>query len=439
MTTGREEPPALATLTFHEGSRLEIEFAFGAGMLQVDPVVIHQSSAIDEAWQRAGRALRDLRLQVPGRGYDHGELRVALETLINAGRELGQRLTDENNSHWNKVQTAFRQARALTQKSFDWRSIPRVDVVAHTGFPVELLPVFPSTPPLDDVRNDSDLMRLAETLLGFNAVVRRIAPEANHRAMPMANEPTLPIQLFRFRTVDLDSTAVTEGAGAGFLREETFLQSLREVDVDGPWPMDESEQDVCERAIDVLFDSRQRLRTGAAAQGSVALSHFACHCYTTDEVSGIPWHSEQFKLLLSTQAGSARPITLGAIKSGYSKRGETQGPDEPPRAAVIFNACGASAIDPLSSLSFQKWFLSNGHPAFLGTHAAIPDDLAADFAEFFYTFLVGGFTIGEAVLLARRELLLAKRSPLGILYVLHGNDRLDVEVPRKDVLPQAFH
>jgi hypothetical protein len=86
-------------------------------------------------------------------------------------------------------------------------------------------------------------------------------------------------------------------------------------------------------------------------------------------------------------------------------------------------------------LSFQRWFMGNRHKAFIGTHVAIPDDVAADFAERFYRFLLGGFTFGEAIVLARRQLLADKRSLLGLLYVLFGNDLLEVEVKHAELLP----
>jgi hypothetical protein len=105
---------------------------------------------------------------------------------------------------------------------------------------------------------------------------------------------------------------------------------------------------------------------------------------------------------------------------------------------LFVNACGSSAIDLWSSQSFHGWFLANGHPAYIGTQAAVPDRFAAQMAEWIYRLLLGGFSLGEAVLLARRRTLRTGWGPLGILYVLHGNDQLSVARPRPEVLPDFY-
>jgi CHAT domain len=258
--------------------------------------------------------------------------------------------------------------------------------------------------------------------------VRRIAPERDLAPATLPNDPALPIQLFRYREVAWHGSTPTVGVGAGFAREEAFLASLSDVTVDGPWPTDEAEADVKQRVIDALFDANQRLTPVTGQHPAAALAHFACH-WTVKQ------HSEEFELLLSTQSGEPRKVTMADITAGYSARGESRYPDRPERAAVIFNACGTSTIDPLSSLSFQRWFLTNRHPAFLGTQAAIPDEIAADFAELLYGFLLGGFSFGKAVVLARRQLLIAAKSPLGILYFLHGTELSHFRRWRRPRLP----
>jgi hypothetical protein len=432
----RRDTPALARLTFREGTPLQIEFEFAVKKVSVEPVVIYEADEIAEAWDRAGRALNELVSQTPGHAESAELLWEPLRALLGAGRELGQRLTDQDSEAWNKVQRAFTTTRTLGWPSFDWKDIPVVDVVAHgVAFPVELLPVFLPVDgkPMTGIENDIDLMRLAEHFLGFTAVVRRIAPDRELERAPLANQPALPIQFFRYREVAWDGTTPATGVGAGFAREEAFLVSLPDVEVDGPWPKgDITEVEVRERLIDALFDARKPLMPGGDERPVASLAHFACHCNATKRPI------EKFELLLSTETGDPRPLRMAHVTDGYSVRGERPSDDRPERAAVILNACGASAVDPWSSLSFQKWFLKNRHPAFLGTQAAIPDEIAADYAELLYGFLLGGFSFGEAVLLARRQLLINAKSPLGILYVLHGNDLLEVEVERPHALPAAF-
>jgi hypothetical protein len=438
MPRRRRDAPALARMILREDTPLRIEFKFAGQSDPLDPIVIYDDKAINEAWGRAGRALDELVTQAGGHAESVQDLWEPLRVLLAAGRELGQRLTDLDNDKWNRVQRAFTEARALGWPVFEWNNIPVVDVVAYENtFPIELLPVFlpPDGRPITRIENDLDLMRMAERFLGFTAVVRRVAPERELEPATLPNDPALPIQLFRYREVEWDGSTPTTGPGVGFAQEEAFLASLPEVIVDGPWPTDETEADVKERVLDALFDARKRLTSVTDEHPAAALAHFVCHCTTTNR------HIEKFELLLSTARGESRKVLWGHITDGYSERGELTYPDQPgqpDRAAIIFNACGASAIDPMSSLSFQRWFLKNRHPAFLGTHAKIPDQIAADFAELLYSFLLGKFSLGEAVLLARRQLLLGAKSPLGILYVLHGNDRLEVEVERPHALPKGF-
>src|SRR5262249_14261418 len=143
---------------------------------------------------------------------------------------------------------------------------------------------------------------------------------------------------------------------------------------------------------------------------------------------------DEYELILSDEKGQRLSVTLGQIRVGYDKLVDSAG-QPGPRAPVILNACGTSTVNPWSGLSFQRWFIQNKHRAFIGTQAAIPDHVAADFAERFYRFLLGGYTFGEAIVLARRQLLADTKSLLGFLYVLFGNDLLEVEVKHPQLLP----
>lgn len=433
----RRDRPALARIEFREGTRPRIEFTFFPPPDKpVEPIVIGDAQMLRDAWQRAADALTDLGRSTPGSGADPAGLWQPLRELLAAGRELGQRLTDQSSRDWNRLQRAFTQALAKRgDVGFRWNDIPVIDVVAHDdGYPVELLPVFlpPRGQRTEGIANDLDLMRLAERFIGFSAVVRRYAPQRQLGDATLPNDPTLPIQLFRYRELTWRGTVPEAGPGAGFAREEAFLSTLGHVAVDGPWPTDESVDEVRRAAAGALYDARRRLTDRPFPDRAAAVAHFACHCKSGSDIT-------KFEMLLSTTGGDPRPLTYNHINDFYSVNGEeSDGDDEPARAAVIFNACGSSVIDARSALSFQRWFLRNGHPVFLGTQAKIPDPVAADFAKLLYGFLLGGFTFGEAVVLARRQLLSVSKNPLGILYLLYGNDRLRVQVERPDALPKDF-
>lgn len=434
MLEVRRDRPALAVIEIQEGVRPRITFTFSPPPGEpVEPVVIGDAQMLREAWQRAADALTDLGRQGSRFGGPAADLWQPLRELLAAGRELGQRLADQRSHDWRRLQRAFTRALAARGAAgFRWDDIPVIDVVAHDdGYPVELLPVFlpPAEHRKEGIDNDLDLMRLAERFIGFSAIVRRYAPERKLGDAVLPNDPTLPIQLFRYRELTARGTIPEAGRGAGFAAEEAFLSSLRHVAVDGPWPTDETEEQVREAAVAALYDPRRRLTDREFPNRAAAIAHFACHCKSGSDIT-------KFRVLLSTTNGEPRPLTYLHINDGYG--GDDDGDGEPERAAVIFNACGSSVIDARSALSFQRWFLRNDHPVFLGTQAKIPDPVAADFAKSLYGFLLGGFTFGEAVVLARRQLLSVSKNPLGILYVLYGNDRLRVEVEQPDALPKDF-
>ncbi|WP_433292853.1 CHAT domain-containing protein [Actinoplanes sp. CA-030573] len=425
------EARPLAKLTFRGESRLTIDFEFALGDIVVDPVTI-RAGAATAAWVKAGAMLNKLVEQARGRLDRASYLSLAMDELENRGITLGQDLMGGNDG-WTQVQEAFYETRRTLWPVFDRDDVPVVEVETHdSDFPVEILPVFrpPDAAWTTTINNDADLMAIAERFLGFTAVVRRYTPQRRLEPITLPNDPALPVQLFRYREVRTDGSVPTSGRGSGFAREEAFLASLvPELSVDGPWPGDETEEEVRKRVAEALFDARQRLMAPGITHSAAALAHFACHC----EVAG---DDEADEVQLSTRQGELRSVRKRDIAAGYGKLGRPAGRHDQDRAVVIFNACNTSRIDPLSSSSFQQWFLENRHPAFLGTQAAIPDEIAADFAEQLYGYLLGGYNLGEAVVLARRGLLLTAKNPLGLLYVLYGNDQIAVQVRRPHLLPR---
>jgi hypothetical protein len=109
----RRDRPALARIEFREGTRPRIEFTFFPPPDKpVEPIVIGDAQMLRDAWQRAADALTDLGRSTPGSGADPAGLWQPLRELLAAGRELGQRLTDQSSHDWNRLQRAFTQALA---------------------------------------------------------------------------------------------------------------------------------------------------------------------------------------------------------------------------------------------------------------------------------------------------------------------------------------
>ncbi len=448
MSMTGDDRQALVTITFLEETPLTVEFKFLAGD-PVEPVVIDagKEQALRTAWTRAGElldnladAIEDLGEAGGDRALDPAELWKPLQKLALGAFSLGTRLTNDDQATFGAVRdAAYKSWEAWAAP--EWRDpfdLPRIDVYANRlSFPVEVIPLFagPSTRFPEPIDNVDDLMRTGEAFAGFSTLVRRLPYRGPPDPVVLPNDPKLPIQYFRYIGAPTRRFARRKHLDSGFAAEQKFLTSLQHVDVDGPWPGERMDEDaVREGLVAALYDPGCGLLRGGAGSGKVAaLAHFSCHCETTDR------DSDDFELILSTPDGDERAVTLGELKGGYVLQGGPLSEDERRRARVpiVLNACGSSAIDPQSAQSFHEWFLKSGHPTFVGTQAAVPDRFAAQFAEWMYRFLLGGSTLGESLLLARRKMLETGWGPLGLLYALHGNDHVAVKDPRVLDVPPA--
>jgi hypothetical protein len=426
MSTASAAKVPIATLTFEEGPPTRLRFAFASGD-EIPDVVFHKREDIEQAWQRAGTHLQLLIANSPERPRSAQELLPPLSKMFHDGTTLGIRLAGGTVDRYAEVREAFRRSwPSWADLSQD--EIPVVQLIGHdTSFPVELLPVF-SNEEIDHLNNDDELATATRRFLGFTAIIRRVAPGVNSEPDFLRNKQKLPIQFFRY--LEPRRGLRWKRTWTGFEQEQEFMASLDEVlMVDGPWPMSPvTARQVRQRVAAALFDPSCRL--GTTAGPPAELAHFTCHCETEGRTD------VEYELILSDEQGQSLTITLGDIQVGYAGLVNLARQSES-RAPVMLNACGTSTVNPWSGLSFQRWFIQNKHRAFIGTQGAIPDDVAADFAERFYRFLLGGYTFGESIVLARRQLLADTRSLLGFLYVLFGNDLLEVEVKHPQLLPTS--
>ena len=426
--------PLIATLTFEESKNghLGVRSEFKSGDV-VELPDIGDMDTIKDAYRRAGKYLgkfADKVAAAPRGNVLSYQLDDAFNYLFDQGCQLGLRLTDGDADEFGRMQRAFMRSWP------GWRHprrdmIPTIQLVgpeAALAFPLELVPIFDfgTIPPLE---NASVLTKVASRFLGFTAVVCRVVRNTDRCSDVLHNIPALPVQFVRYLDLGRYGSTVT-----GFVREAEFLLSLKErglVTLDGPWPTDAVPAGkVVDRLVDALYHPAKALCRGSMVDGPVQLAHFACHCITEGH------DDDEYELKLSTETGAPRPVKLHEIRTGYVQR-SAKGKKPEFRAPVILNACGSSTVHPGSLLSFQHHFLKNGHRAFVGTQAAIDDADAADYAERLYRFLLGGYTLGEAVVLARRQLLADTGSPLGLLYVQYGNDQFAVEKAHKEELPMA--
>jgi CHAT domain-containing protein len=95
---------------------------------------------------------------------------------------------------------------------------------------------------------------------------------------------------------------------------------------------------------------------------------------------------------------------------------------------VFINACGsARGVPGYNRLdSWATAFLDAGAGAFAGSLWDVRDRTAKDFAEALYSQLVGGRTLGEAALIARR-LAASSGDPTWLAYAIYGDADAKVE------------
>ena len=432
MPTSKIAP--IATITFKGNGNNHIGFRseFKSGDV-VEIPDIGNLDTIKEACQRAGKYLVRFADKVAEARRGNtlpSQLDDAFNYLFDHGSQLGLRLTGGYTEEFGHLQRAF-------IKSWPrWRNptrdmIPTIQLIGPEevlAFPLELVPIFDfgAIPPLENV---SVLTKVASRFLGFTAVICRVAPNTDRCSDVLHNVPALPVQFVRY--LDRSKYGCT---ATGFVREAEFLLSLKKrglVTLDGPWPTDAVPPGkVVDRLVDALYHPAKALSPRSKTGGPAQLAHFACHCITEGR------EDDEYELRLSTDTGAPRSVMMHQIRTGYMRR-SVKAKKPCSRAPVILNACGSSTVHPGSLLSFQSLFLKNCHRAFLGTQAAIDDADAADYAERLYRFLLGGYTLGEAVVLARRQLLADIGSPLGLLYVQYGNDQFTVEKAHPEELPMA--
>jgi CHAT domain len=334
-----------------------------------------------------------------------------LEALTKAigdlDHDMGQiafMLAGESTDRLDEIRARF--IKAWPQWHHPTDVVPVIEIRGHDQeFPFELLPLFDATPVVD-FANYAEAEDAIQRFLGFGVAMRRTIGE-EVQAADLEATPQLPLQFLRY---EMDGT-VTEGS--------YFGECLNRIALEGPWPKPDIEtKDVRERLIDALYDPMKTL-TGEMRDGPpVQIQHFACHCETSSGTD------TGYALILGGPDAGRRSITLGRIRTGFRVRRQQLGAIADARPLIVANACGSSKIDKETRRSFPRWFLNNRHRGFLGTETDVPDEVAAAFAERLYTSLLNDHPLGEAVVLARRQLMAERCNPLGLLYVLYGDPGL---------------
>lgn len=373
---------------------------------------------------------------------DFEALSDAIQKLHRRGRILSAKLFGQDQT---RITELFRKACHLEMRepllttldqNGDWQdlkgmaALPRIEVVTEIRdyLPVEFLPLFNRKSPPEKLRkNTTDLLEALSSFPGFSVVIKRsygrtYKDKANqirrrHAVnLTLENDPKLPVKFFQF----------ADFVGAG--EEISFFRKWEDhFDLEGPWP------DQCypqngfgDRVFDHIWHYEQRFN-GEAREKPCLINHFSCHCYTTDI------ESEKHFLRLAYDANEY-DVTLGDLLARFGEYDfECEGERSSP--LVFFNACGGSKIDPQAFTSFPEFFFNIASRGFIGAESRIPDSVAAKFSTYFYTHLLSGYPLGDAIQAAKRLLARRHNNPLGLLYTVYADP--DLEVQKRTVLTSS--
>jgi CHAT domain len=281
-------------------------------------------------------------------------------------------------------------------------------------FPFEIVPLFNWEFPDVPFTSKDQLVRAARSFLGFSMTIKRTLPDR-----PLASDLKLraaagglPIKFFWY-----------QGLPGARSERDFFISQGGAIDLDGPWPVGVlSRSAVVEQLSRHLFDPGWRL-DGMPRTVPDQIHHFACHC---DTRAG---SSNNYSIELSGGDGRSYGISLLDLEAGVGHLIGTNPTVKASLPLVFMNACGSSEIDPDRFGSFPKLFLSWRNRGFIGTETRVPDEFAAVFSEQFYTNLINGQPVGEALRKAKVTLVETLKNPLGALYTMYADPDLHIEGP----------
>jgi hypothetical protein len=338
----------------------------------------------------------------------------ALAHLHEVGVVMTSRLLGGAARELPKVQELFHAAWPFWQEEPAVAPLLEIESDAARFFPFEMLPLFDFRFPAAPFTSSEELVRAARSFLGFSMTIKRTLPDR-----PLASDLKLraaagglPMKFFWY-----------EGLPGARSERDFFRSQGGAIDLDGPWPVGAlSRSAVVEQLSRHLFDPGWRL-DGRPRTVPDQIHHFACHC---DTRAG---SSDNYSIELASDDGRSYGIRLWDLEAGVGRLLGSNPPMDASLPLVFMNACGSSEIDPDRFGSFPKLFLNWRNRGFIGTETRVPDEFAAVFSEQFYTNLINGHSVGEALRKAKVTLVETLNNPLGALYTMYADPDLHVERP----------
>lgn len=421
-------PHSIALSIFIENTKSRNRIRFVAPHINPLVIPLDNRMTLGNETQRFRKYVRQFKDVVRNAGpvgdvKDVTAVGKALLTLYKRGQSMTVSLFSP---HHYKVQDFFRQAYWSAQANRAILPFIEVHSLLEDFIPFEFMPLFDMESHrkgLDDeptIKTPEDLQRVAAYFVGFAMLVKRRVlktrdPGKNDSEAILRNRTSLPIKVFQH--------AGLSGAAS---EVEFFRRNTEFIDLEGPWPNQEYTQEYLENRIaEYLWNPKNRFN-GPPSSTPDQIHHFACHCQTHSA------DSDEHSLILSHTADRSIPITIGALQANFFILGRTDQRKTATDLPLVFlNACEATNIRPETIASFPRLFLKNGNRGVIGTEIQIPDKFAADFSAGFYTYLLEGYSLGEAIHRTRWTLLRDHNDPLGLLYILYANPDMYVLKPKR--------
>jgi hypothetical protein len=157
-------------------------------------------------------------------------------------------------------------------------------------------------------------------------------------------------------------------------------------------------------------DHRAEFLGALAGSADDQLMYLFCHAVTTG-IGASGGITSSYLLLTGGERVTLADLILKAPTTA-------QLPGHP---LVIINACESAELSPMFYNGFVPYFMSKGARGVIGTECKTPAAFAAEWAGRFFPKFLGGMSVGEAMLVTRRDCWEEWNNPLGLLYAVHCN------------------
>lgn len=212
---------------------------------------------------------------------------------------------------------------------------------------------------------------------------------------------------------DSESLSIKYFCHDEFKCERSFFSLLSKeiIDLKGPWPSDVNVYSKYEFEQEFTKHIQENTKNFKSEDSSLdIIQHFTCH----GEID------QKSQLDSKLTFGNNISVSLNALGGKEFVNVEAT-------PIIVFHACQSG--EKTLGFSFPDIFMNTEHfsaRAYVGPQVEISGTFVQEFSKIFYKRLLEGFTIGEALLKAKRFFIEAFNNPLGLLYIFYGDPEIKV-------------